>query len=262
MLTALNQKFEAVSVKDVGIDHGLLFCPVCGEEVKLSTITEKRKISRKKRKNSLDNYIPLDKTLPVFVHKKRMCYANHERETVEHVMMKYAIATAFHQYHPHIDYGLARFIDVDIHEQRLAIECQSSQITVREMQEVIQYYMCHNVRTLFVWGHRVFSRLKEAENHKFHTLNATTAENAYLSNLDLFIPKLDDRDTRRALAESAESHNPGPILYIFYMNGKLQWLHIVRRVKTSYIGTVHPFNAENIEIKDNLNGYAFIEKRR
>ncbi len=262
MLSALTENFEPVLVNNVGTDPGLLFCPVCGEEVKLSTITERPRRRTKKSRNTLADYVPLEKTLPVFIHKKRMCYRNHERETVEHVMMKYAVATAFHEYKPHIDYGLARLIDVHMHDHNLAIECQSSQITIKEMQEVIQYYMGHRMRTMFIWGHRTFSRLKESENHKYFILNATIAENAFLDQLDLFIPKIDDRELRKAIAESTASNNPGPILYIFFKDGKLQWLHIVRRVKNSYIGTVHPFNAANLEIQDNLNGYALFQKRR
>jgi len=258
MLTALDRNLNAINISKAGIDE-TLFCPCCGEDVKITTISEKTK--KKKKKDTLDTYIPFEKSVTIFVHTKKECCPWQERETVEHVHMKYSTAIAFKPLGVALDVGLpGKAREVYIHDKQLTIECQSSQITKKNLREVLEYFRGHQLRTMFIWGHRVFSRMKESDNHQYWTLRATVAEQAYLTNYHDLIPTLDNHGFRQALKDSLLPGNPGPIFYIFFKDGKLQWMHILRHVNNSYLGTVHQLNVQNLTVEDDGKGHAVFRR--
>ena len=260
MLTALDKDFNAISVNNAGIND-ILFCPCCGENVKISTITEKLPKRKKKDKNTLNDYVPFEKSVSIFIHTKKECCPWQERETVEHVLMKYSVNIIFKRFLARLDVGMpAKAREVYMDERNLTIECQSSQITTKTLKAVLEYFHGHQLRTMFIWGHRVFSRMKESDNHQYWTLRATAAEQAYLTNYHHLIPAVNNNEFRQSIKDSILPGNPGPIFYIFFKEGKLWWMHILRHVNNSYLGTVHQLNVQNLSIEDDGKGHAIFKR--
>ncbi len=248
MIVALNSDLERTHItKRMPGDH--FFCPVCGDHVYPTAISEPfPKKRRRKRDPVYQPLIPLEKQMEFFAHRKRPCYRPFEIESVEHIIMKTRIANEFHELKPIIDHPLGnRIIDIFIPSLNLAIECQSSQITGHNVESLIRHHSKYEVLTTFIWGHRIFSRIKDSdEKIEYYKLRATVAEDTILSE----VPIHDDDGHIRDLVDDSEEARFEPRSYVYFEQNKLYWLHVFRKKDRLYFGTKHSFKGANVQLYD------------
>ena len=255
MLVALDSNLERIIIghQNPDQDH---FCQLCGDPVYPTTIQDQYKPKRKKNAN-LIQYVPVDKDMACFVHKKRSCYKPVEKETAEHIAMKFFVANELHGLNPQLDYPIGnRLTDIYLPDHNIAIECQSSQITNKNIREILYVHGLNKVSTTFIWGSRAFARIEEIVQNRltYFKLFATVAEDTILSKTPFDEPIGNMNDT---IEDSQEAHFE-PRHYVYYHNRNLYWLHLFKKNRRLYLATRHPFKGSDVDIFELNTDIGFI----
>ena len=262
MLIALNDSLERTSVRDSKPGENY-YCQLCGKPVYPTTITDAYKAKRR-RGSTLTPYIPVDKNMPCFAHKHKPCWKPFEKETAEHIAMKFFIANELHGLDPQLDYPIGnRITDLYLPDRKIAIECQSSQITEKNIREILWVHGLNKVSTSFIWGSRAFSRIEEVYEHRltYFKMYSTVAEDTILSRMPLMDPVSGMVDT---IKESQESHF-NPRHHVYYHNRNLYWLHIFKKNRRLCLATRHPFQGSDViisELNTDIGFISLFQKRR